>query len=408
MGLSINSKLQTSELGAVFQNALGNESQEDNVAMEEALLIFKQHIIDEVKADSDKYKESQDKTILAQRGYRQLTNEEEVWYQKFIEASKSRTPKQEFSDFLNSPEGIMPETIIEDVFKDLREDHPLLNKINFTHTKFLTKWVLNDHTRDTAFWGELNSSIEKEITSAFKIKDISQNKLSAFTAIPKDMLDLGPIFIDRYIREVLKEAISCGIEKAIIDGTGNNEPIGLNKDVSKEVTVKAGVYPKKTAIKVNSFSPKEYGKLLSKLVVNEDGRKKKIEEVTLICNQIDYLTKIMPATTVQNLNGEYKRDLFPYPTDVINSNYVPTGEAILFLAKEYFIGIGGSKDGIIEYSDEYKFLEDMRYYKIKTFGDGKANDNTSAILLDISKLNPAYITVSTDSITQTTIASTSE
>lgn len=399
MGLSINSKLKTSEIGAAFQSALSDESKENNLAMEEALIIFKQHIIDEVKADSEKFKESQDKTILAQRGYRQLTNEEEVWYQKFIEASKSRTPKQEFSDFLNSPEGIMPETIIEDVFKDLREEHPLLNKINFTHTKFLTKWVLNNHTSQTAFWGELNSEIEKEITSAFKIKDISQNKLSAFTAIPKDMLDLGPIFIDRYIREVLKESISCGIEKAIIDGTGNNEPIGLNKDVSKGVTVTGGVYPKKTAVKVTSFTPKEYGKLLSKLVTNEDGKNKKITEVTLICNQIDYLTKIMPATTVQNVNGEYKRDLFPYPTDVIISNYVPTGEAILFLSKEYFMGIGGSKDGIIEYSDEYKFLEDMRYYKIKTFGDGKASDNTSALLLDISKLNPAYITVSTDAIT---------
>ena len=399
MGLSINCKTKTSEIGEAFQQALGNEPKDNNLAMEEALIIFKQHIIDEVKADSEKFKESQDKTILAQRGYRQLTNEEEVWYQKFIEASKSRTPKQEFSDFLNSPEGIMPETIIEDVFKDLREEHPLLNKINFTHTKFLTKWVLNNHISQTAFWGELNSEIEKEITSAFKIKDISQNKLSAFTAIPKDMLELGTIFIDRYIREVLKESISCGIEKAIIDGTGNHEPIGLNRDISKGVSVSDGVYPKKTAVRVDSFTPKEYGKLLAKLVKNEDGKIKKITEVTLICNQVDYLTKIMPATTVQNLNGEYKRDLFPYPTDVIISNYVPEGEAILFLAKEYFMGIGGSKDGIIEYSDEYKFLEDMRYYKIKTFGDGKANDNTSSILLNISKLNPSYITVSTDAIT---------
>lgn len=393
MGLPINTSKQNN-LGTVFQNALGG-NEEETLAMQEALLVFKQHIIDEINLDAKKYKEYEDKTILAQRGYRQLTNEEEVWYQKFIEASKSRTPKQEFSDFLNSPEGIMPETIIEDVFKDLREEHPLLNKVNFTHTKFLTKWVLNDHTRDTAFWGELNSSIEKEITSAFKIKDISQNKLSAFAAIPKDMLELGPIFIDKYIREVLKEAISSGVEKAIIDGSGKNEPIGLNRDVSKEVSVSGGVYPKKEKIAIASFSAEEYGTLLSKLAVNEDGRIKKIDEVTLICNQVDYLKKIMPATTVQNVNGEYKHNLFPHPTDVIISNFVPEGEAILCIIKEYFIGMGGEKDGIIEYSDEYKFLEDMRYYKIKTFGDGKANDNSTSLVLDITNLDPAYITVST-------------
>ena len=108
----------------------------------------------------------------------------------------------------------------------------------------------------------------------------------------------------------------------------------------------------------------------------------------------------MPATTVQNVYGEYKHNLFPHPTDVVISNFVPEGEAILCMIEEYFMGMGGSKDGIIEYSDEYKFLEDMRYYKIKTFGDGKAYDNTTSLLLDISNLNPAYITVSTDAITR--------
>jgi hypothetical protein len=140
------------------------------------------------------------------------------------------------------------------------------------------------------------------------------------------MLDLGPIFIDKYIREVLKESISCGIEKAIIDGTGNNEPIGLNKDVSKGVTVTGGVYPKKTAVKVNSFTPKEYGKLLSKLVTNEDGKNKTITEVTLICNQIDYLTKIIKSN--------------PLYLIFLNLTIVPFGRFHLFncLIIDFFVG----------------------------------------------------------------------
>lgn len=374
--------------------------------IQQAWVGFQQSIVDTIKEDFVEYQYNQDKAILSQRGYRQLTSKEEQWYQKFIEASKSYNPKQAFSDFTQAPEGIMPETIIEDVFKDLVEEHPLLDKINFQYTKYMTKWVLNDHTKDTAVWGELNSEISKEITSSFRSINISQNKLSAFAAIPIDMLDLGPQFIDKYIRTVLKDCIFCGLEKAIVDGTGKNQPIGLNRNISEGVTVTGQIYPKKDAITINSFIPASYGDLLSKMAVTEKDRMRKIDEVLLICNQVDYFRKIMPATTLQNTTGEYKRNLFPYPTDVIISNYVPTGEAILCLPKEYFMGIGGPKEGIIEYSDEYKFLEDMRYYKIKTYGDGKAYDNTVALLLDISELNPAYITVSTDAITQPSTVST--
>jgi hypothetical protein len=57
------------------------------------------------------------------------------------------------------------------------------------------------------------------------------------------------------------------------------------------------------------------------------------------------------------------------------------------------MGMGGSKNGVIEYSDEYKFLEDQRVFKVKQYGAGRAFDNTSALYLDISGLSPAYITV---------------
>lgn len=382
--------LKQKDAAVALQKAM-NEGNEE--AIQQAWVGFQQSIVDTIKTDFAQYQTTQDKSILSQRGYRQLTNAEEQYYQKFIEASKSVSPKQAFADLLGNPDGIMPETIIEDVFKELVEEHPLLDKINFTYAKYMTKWVLNDHTIDTAVWGELNDTIAKEITSAFKIVDITQNKLSAFAAIPLDMLDLGPTFLDAYIRAVLKDAILCGLEKAIVCGTGKNQPVGLLRDVSENVTTTGGVYPEKQAIAVTSFSPKEYGTVLSKLAKNENGRMRKFGEVLLICNQIDYLTKVMPATTVQNTSGVYVNNLFPFPTEVTISNELETGKAIVCLPEEYFMAIGGAKEGIITYSDEYKFLEDMRYYKIKTYGAGKAYDNTVSILLDITNLDPAYLNV---------------
>ena len=92
-----------------------------------------------IKEDALEYQQTQDKSILKDRGYRQLTVAEEKWYKGFIEASRSSRPEQSFADFIKSPEGIMPETVITDVYKDLLEEHPLLTKINFVDAKYMTK-----------------------------------------------------------------------------------------------------------------------------------------------------------------------------------------------------------------------------------------------------------------------------
>ena len=371
-----------------MQSALMSGNEEDG---KQAWQQFLDSVVQTVKEDYEMFET--DKRVLAQRGYRQLTKKEEEFYQKMIKAGKSTDPKQAFTDLL-STESAMPETIIEDVYRELTEQHPLLSRIKFQNVKYLTRWILNDHSKQSAAWGEINSEIAKEITSSFKTIDVNVCKLSAFAVIPKDMLDLGPVFLDNYIRTILREALYCALEKAVLKGSGKSEPTGLNRDIHKGVDFNSETgYPEKTAIKITSFLPKEYGGVLAELAVTETGRMRTFDRVTLVCNQVDYLTKVMPATTVMNMNGTYSTNLFPFPTDVVRSNELDTGEAILFLPEEYFFGLGGSKDGTIEFTDEYKFLEDQRVFKIKLHGNGRAFDNTVAIVLDISALDPAYITV---------------
>ena len=350
-------------------------------------------ITEKVKTDFEMY--STDTNVLAQRGYRQLTSEETEFYQNLAKAGKASDPKQAFTDLINT-DGGMPETIIEDVYRDLLEEHPLLEKITFQNVKYLTKWLLNDHTRQKAAWGQINGEITQEIESAFKGVEVTLLKLTAYAVIPQDMLDLGPSFLDNYIRTILKEALYVALEKAIVSGSGKDEPVGLNRDIHEGVSFSTSTgYPEKTAIQVTNFLPANYGPLVAKLAVTEKGRMRSFDEVLMICNQVDYLNKIMPATTALTTGGTYARDLFPFPTEVVRSNEVKTGQAILCLPEEYFFGLGESKDGKIEYSDEFKFLQDARTYKIKLHGNGRPYDNTVATVLDISKLDPAYVTVKT-------------
>ena len=408
------------EATAALQAAFNAEDTTPEV-MQGAFEQFAQAIAATVQADFESA--NGDRNILAQRGFRQLTAEENKYYQALIEAGKSKNPVQTYAGLLSDK--VMPTTIIEDVYKDLLAEHPLLAKINFQSVQYLTRWILNDHSVQTAAWGAVNSQIAQQITSAFRTVEITQCKLSAYAVIEKDMLDLGPAFLDNYIRTFLKEALAVALEDAIVTGNGLNMPIGLDRDIHQGVSVSSSTgYPQKTAVALTSFMPKEYGAILAELcetevyytadatgvitaastAANSDGSPKSgytkhggamrsFDEVTLICNQKDYLSKVMPATTVLNAAGSFTNNIFPFPTDVVRSNRVPTGEAILCLPEEYFFGIGSSKEGTLEYSDDYHFLEDQRVFKIKMHGYGKAWDNTVAILLDISNLVEAYVYV---------------
>ncbi len=384
-----NEKGYIQQLSEAMQS---NDQEKINKAWES----FHDSIAESVRQDFEEAMKSNDSAVLVQRGFRQLTTKETKWYEKFIEAARSTNPKQAFTTLLGTDleDDMMPETIIEDVYKHLEEQHPLLKAIGVQYVGFSTKWVLNDHAKQLAAWGEINSEIGKEITSAFKIIDVTQNKLSAFAAIQLDMLDLGPVFLDAYIRRCLLEALACGLEEGIVNGTGLNQPIGLIRDIHEGVSVSTSTgYPAKSKIAVNDFTPKTYGGLVAKMAQTENGKMRTVGKLVLLVNPVDYFNKIVPATTVMGTDGLYRADVLPVPTTIIQTTALKSGDAVLFMPDEYKLLAGGRRSGSIEYSDEYKFLEDMRYFKIKQHATGKAFDDNCALYLDITNLEELYVTV---------------
>lgn len=378
--------LGNKKLAESLQQALTNGTQEEQTKAWEA---FSNDIVEQIKEDAGIYAQSQDKNILAQRGYRQLTSAEEKYYDCLIKASKMRNVQQAVATLENDKDAIMPETIIEDVYRDLVEEHPLLAKVNFQSVKYATKIIMNDHSKQSAVWGEVDAEITKEITSAFKVLELSQNKLSAFAVIPMGLLELGHTFLDAYIRAILKDAIAQGLEEAIVKGDGDGKPVGLSMKLSGAVD---GVHQAKEAIAVTDFGVKSMGGLIARMAKNEKGINRKVGQLSLICNSNDYYTLVAPAVRVQNFAGAYV-DNFAFPMEVVISEAVESGKAILADLNNYFVGVGFSKEGVIEFSDEYKFIEDQRTYKIKTYANGRALDENSALLLDISGLEEATIKV---------------
>lgn len=369
----------------------GNEAQ-----IAQAWDAFQADVCEKIKSDYLDFSRQMDAQMLAQRGYRQLTGAETNFYEKLADVLRSEAPKQAFADLIGDTvdDDVMPQTIIEDVYRDLTENHPLLSKFSIQYVGYMTKWIINKHPKTSAVWGKVNGAVTKEIESALDSIDVIQAKLSCFAFIELDMLEMGPQFLDSYIRTVLTEALACGLEAGIIHGTGKDQPIGLDRDIHKGVSVSStDGYPQKTAIKVKSFAPAEYGAVVAKMAKTEGDVSRSFDKVLLICNLTDYLTKVMPATTVLAATGGYVHDLFPFPTDVEVSAEVPDGKAILCLPENYKLLAGGKKNAVIDFSDDFKFLDDVRYFKIKQHMTGRAVDNTCAWLLDISELDPAYVTV---------------
>lgn len=370
---------------ASMQEALKNNDTDGFYnAMDEMILSIEQA----VRADNDAYRSEQDTRILAERGVRQLTSAERKYYNKVIEAMRSTDPKAALTNL----DVVMPETVINSVFDELRTRHPLLSRINFMATNGKIKFLMNTNGEQKAVWGTLTDAITKELASGFKEVDATLMKLSAFLPVAKSMLDLGPEWLDRYIREVLYEALANGLEAGIVDGNGQNQPVGMSReaDVAKS---SGGIFPQKAKIVVNEFTPSSMGKLVALLAKDPKGQSRSVGNFILVVNPQDYYEKIMPATTMLRTDGTYRTDVLPIQADIIQSSALSRGDAIFGMADRYFAAAGTDTDGKILFSDDYKFLEDQRMYLIKAYANGLPKDNDSFLFLNISGLRPLVLTV---------------
>ena len=338
----------------------------------------------------------QDATILAQRGVRQLTSKETEYYEKIIEAMRSGDPKQA----LNDVSVVMPETIINSVFEDLQTKHPLLSRLSATTVTGLTRMMMNTNGDQKAAWGKLTAKIIEELTSGFKEVDVTQDKLSAFLPVSKAMLDLGPAWLDTYVRQVLYEALANGLEDGIINGTGKDQPIGMIRQVGEGVTVTGGEYPEKKAIKMTALDMVQLGNVTALMAVNEKGQARVVSDLIMLVNPVDYFRRVLPATRMLTPDGVYA-SVLPVDAEIIQSAHVPEGKAVYGIANKYFLGVGMARNGRIEYSDEYRFLEDERVYMIKLYANGFARDNNAFQILDITELQPVRFKVVSETETRT-------
>ncbi|MDR5047291.1 phage major capsid protein [Bacillus cereus] len=307
--------------------------------------------------------------VLNSRGLHALTNEERSYYNEVIASGEA----------FAGVEKLIPATVIDRVFEELVRNRPLLQAIDFINVTGLTEWIMKKGEIPAAWWGKLCDDIKQVIDEGFEKVQLNLYKLSAYIPVCKAMLDLGPEWLDRYVRTVLMESMYIALEQAVISGTGKEQPIGMMKNLDGAVV--GGIYPDKTAVALNDLSPKTLGKEIMAPLTNNG--KRNVANVIMVVNPMDYWARIFPAITFQNANGEYVQNT-AIPIQFIQSTEVPNGKSVTGMAKDYFLGVGSTQK--IEFSDEVKFIEDERVYIGKQYANGRPKDNKSFLVFDISKL----------------------
>lgn len=317
-----------------------------------------------------------DNNVLQSRGQNVLTNKERKFFNAVIDEGG-------FTD-----DSILPETTQERVFEDVVQDHPLLQAIGIQNLGAVTEFIFSD-PEFAYVWGPLFGEIEGKLNAAFRKEKIEQLKLTAFIPIAKDMLKLGPAWVERYVRTIIVEAMKIGLEYGYVAGRGpnQNEPVGLLKEVDAE----SGAVSDKKSAGTLTFKPgrttiNELKGVVKKLAekLDKDGevskQPRKVENrIIMVTNPFDTFD-IKANATIQNTNGAYVTNL-PFNPTQTESSFVPQGKVAFFVRGEYIAAVGGAMD--VKRYKETLAMEDADLYIAKQFATGKPKDNNAAQVYDL-------------------------
>ncbi|MGM0117382.1 phage major capsid protein [Enterococcus sp. AZ189] len=383
--LTFNKK-KTAEVTAAYTAAIQDENitpEKLSAATEAYVTAIAEDASNQVRAEYEELKNVTDNRVLEARGIPTLTAEETKFYNDVTKAGG-------FDEDL-----VWPETIFEKVFEDLEKDHPLLRLINFSSTVGKVK-VIRSRRKGVAVFGPLHKDLEGQLDAEFDSTEYTQLALTAFMLISNDTLDLGPRWINRYVQLSLREAVSDIWEVKIVTGTGNNEPIGLLKDLKGAVT--SGVYPDKNSAGTLTFKDaptmvKEFAKVLktaSKYThyigdkdTNGEVKYRKVSgKVYLIVNPVNYYD-IVARVTTQNANGVFVSNLpFISQDHIIESLDVPENKLIAFVDGEY--DATQSRPEKISVYKETFAMKRATLYAIDMLGNGQPTNNDAAQIYDIA------------------------
>ena len=371
---NLDTKIDTMAVRQTFFDALRDGSEEDQIkALEGVINMIQEDIMSKANEQMELIgAEYTDDRILAERGImKPLTTAEKKYFNAVIERGG-----------FDGVEELFPTTIVQDVFRDLRQSHPILSRVDAKNTTALAKFIFADPTEATAFWGPICEDIKQMIINGFKVVKLESSRLSGFVVICKGMLELGPAWLAQYVTEVIREIMATSLELAIVAGTGENQPIGITKQLSGAVD---SVYPDKPKITLADFEPASLAGIRAALAQAKTDN----GEVVILVNPLTYWAKVFPNLAFQANDGRWVLDVLPTGETIIQSHAVPEDTLIWGVLKNYFLGISGEVR--IDRYDQTLAIEDLELFIAKFYGYGIAKNRNAFFVADVTSVAGATI-----------------
>ena len=281
---------------------------------------------------------------------------------------------------------VLPRTTVDRVFEQLQEQFPFLSTLNIQNLGAVTRFIDSDPTKAYAC-GNLFEGILGQVSTVFRERIVPSHKLTAFAAIPNDMLELGPNYIERYVRTLLVQSYSTGLEQGMINGRGiaSKEPIGLTMDVDP---LTGAVTPKVSAGTL-TFAPSQFGETvvgeLHQVVqfLSTDALGNSVDtnnNIVMVVNPTDYVS-VMARNTIQTQTGSFVNNL-PFGITPVQSRAVTAGTAVFFNPNRYTASLVGGVQ--IKKFDQTLAIEDATLYTLKQIAYGEPRDNKAAVVYDLN------------------------
>ena len=307
-------------------------------------------------------------------GLRNLSGEEKQFYEKFKDIKQAITAKQV---------DIIPEEIIDRTLDDIKKKSDILKLVRFAPAN-VKRWLVAEHS-GAAQWGPLTEEITAELSASFSSLTIEVGKLHVALVIPKAIQDLALPFVDRYFTAILAEAMQDGLVRGFLDGDGKEAPIGIMRMIG--TTNEDGTNKAKTELtNIKKFSPKGLAGVRKTLTKNG---MRSIGTLYLICNPKDEAEFVDHALYGESLAGGYRNTSFMNIEKIVDAN-VPEGKAIFTIADMYVMG--ASSIDMRTY-DQTKAMEDADVIIGKCYANGRAVDNDTAVVFDVTKLEEYVLPV---------------
>lgn len=375
------------ELKDIFNELMADDTatqQEQLQAMENYFNAISEDKTERIRAEYEELKNVTDANVLAARGIHSLTSSEVKYYNEVTKAAGFNV------------DVVMPETIIERVFEGIVEERPLLRLINFLPYTGKEKTIRGRRV-GKAVWGKLHRNLEGQLDSVFGATGNTIHNLTAYFVISNDTLDLGPKWVDRFVRLCLTEVTAEALEEAVVSGTGKDMPIGLIKDLDEPVVAQEYADKASETQKLTFADPKtmidELTAVLKQFTeythkIGDDDEEGEIKyrnvdgKVKLLVHPSNYLDIVGRAMILSENNGVYNKAL-PHisVSDIYQSVFAPKDKVVAFLPAEYDASI--SHNNRIYVYKETLAMSRATLYAVDMFADGRPMNNEMARVYDL-------------------------